>query len=122
MDNQDFKTKLIHRSKLFSINIWKLLDSFPEKNFSFEIIGKQILRSATSIGANIVEAQASSSKKDFINFLHHALKSANETIYWLELILESGNVKNINIENLLKENRELANMLGSVILTLKGRK
>ena len=122
MDNQDFKTKLIHRSKLFSINIWKLLDSFPEKNFSFEIIGKQILRSATSIGANIVEAQASSSKKDFINFLHHALKSANETIYWLELILESGNVKNINIENLLKENRELANILGSVILTLKGRK
>ena len=122
MDNKEFKTRLIHRSKSFSINMWKLIDNFPQKNFSLEIIARQILRSATSIGANIVGAQASSSKKDFINFLHYALKSANETKYWLELLLESGKLESENIVNLLKEADELANILGSVLLTLKGRK
>ena len=122
MNNQDFKTLLIKRSKTFSLDIWKLLDSLPSNSFSFNIIAKQLLRSATSIGANIIEAQASSSKKDFINFLHYALKSANETKYWLELLSESGKVKNNDLEKIYKESCELGNILGSVILKLKGRK
>ena len=122
MNNQDFKTLLIKRSKTFSLDIWKLLDSLPSNSFSFNIIAKQLLRSATSIGANIIEAQASSSKKDFTNFLHYALKSANETKYWLELLLESGKVKNNDLEKIYKESCELGNILGSVILKLKGRK
>lgn len=122
MDNQEFKIQLIRRSKKFSLDIWKFLDNLPNVSFSLNIISRQLLRSATSIGANIIEAQASSSKKDFINFLHHALKSANETAYWLELLFESGKADNLNIENLLKESRELANILGSIILKLKGRK
>lgn len=122
MNNQDFKTQLINRSKLFSLNVWRLLDTFPKENFSLGIIAKQLLRSATSIGANIVEAQASSSKKDFINFLHHALKSANETKYWLELLIESRKIDIGLARDLLQEATELANILGSVILKLKGRK
>src|SRR3989344_9062155 len=122
MDNQEFKTLLIKRSKAFSLDIWRLLDNLPSNSFSFNIIAKQLLRSATSIGANIIEAQASSSKKDFINFLHYALKSANETKYWLELLLESGKVKNNDLEKIYKESCELGNILGSVILKLKGRK
>lgn len=122
MNNQDFKTLLIQRSKTFSLDIWKLLDSLPSNSFSFNIIAKQLLRSATSIGANIIEAQASSSKKDFINFLHYALKSANETRYWLELLLESGKVKDNNLEKIYKESCELGNILGSVLLKLKDRK
>jgi len=122
MNNQDFKEQLIQRAKKFSINIWEFLDNLSKESFSFLIIAKQLFRSATSIGANIVEAQASSSKKDFINFLHHALKSANETKYWLELLLENSKTDNTEVAKLLKEARELANILGSVILNLKGRK
>jgi len=122
MDNQEFKTLLIKRSKAFSLDIWRLLDNLPSNSFSFNIIAKQLLRSATSIGANIIEAQASSSRKDFINFLHYALKSANETRYWLELLLESGKVKDNNLEKIYKESCELGNILGSVLLKLKDRK
>jgi len=121
MNNQEFKRQPIERSKSFSLEIWNFLDTLPKNSFSLVIIAKQLLRSATSIGANIIEAQASSSKKDFINFLHHALKSANETRYWLELLLESGKVDNKN-NYLLKEAIELSNILGSIILSLKGRK
>ena|SRR3989338_3960948 len=121
MNNQDFKTLLIQRSKTFSLDIWKFLDNLPENGFAVVIISKQLFRSATSIGANVVEAQASSSKKDFTNFLYYALKSANETKYWLELFLEKQG-GNDQIHRLLKEADELSRILGSVILKLKGRK
>ena len=89
---------------------------------SVQIIAKQLLRAATSIGANIIEAQASPSRKDFTNFFHHSLKSANETKYWLELLKDSGKVSSEAINPLIQEVAEISNILGSSILTLKGRK
>jgi four helix bundle protein len=59
------------------------------KNTSSQIISKQLLRSGTSIGANYIEAQGSSSKKDFTNFFHHSLKSANESKFWLAIIRDT---------------------------------
>ncbi|MBI4652841.1 four helix bundle protein [Candidatus Kuenenbacteria bacterium] len=100
MNNQEFKQMLINRSFKFSLEIMKFIDLFNQKTFSLNVIAKQLIRSATSIGANIVEAQASSSKKDFINFINHALKSANETRYWLGLLRDSGKVEKINSEKL----------------------
>ena len=87
-----------------------------------QIISKQLLRSATSIGANIIEAQAGSSKKDFTNFFSHALKSANESKFWLGLLRDSKKGNQEEIEKLLQETIELSNILGSSILTLKGKK
>ncbi|KAF0121585.1 MAG: hypothetical protein FD151_1162 [bacterium] len=84
-------------------------------------MGDQLLRSATSIGANIIEAQAASSRKDFRNFLNHALKSANETKFWLGLLRDSGKKTGEEINPLMKEAKELANILASSILTLKGK-
>ncbi|MBL7070541.1 MAG: four helix bundle protein, partial [Candidatus Omnitrophica bacterium] len=75
----------------------------------------------TSIGANIIEAQASSSKRDFTNFFNHSLKSANESIYWLRLLKDAKKINNSQLEFLLNETKELANILGSSILTLKGK-
>jgi four helix bundle protein len=77
------------------------------------------IRSGTSIGANIVEAQAGSSKKDFTNFYFHSLKSANETKFWLGLIRDSAKGDKIRADNLLKEVTEIANILGASIVTLK---
>ena len=81
---RDLKT----RGYKFSLAIIGLVENLP-KDMASEVMTKQVLRSATSIGANIVEAQASPTRKDFSLFLSHSLKSANETIYWLNLLNDS---------------------------------
>lgn len=108
------------RSYQFALRIIDLVDGLSN-NSSNLILGNQLLRSATSIGANIVEAQAASSKKDFKNFLNHALKSANETKFWLGLLRDSGKRSAEEINPLLKEAKELANILASSVITLKNR-
>lgn len=81
-----------------------------------------MLRAITSIAANIREAQAASSKRDFINFLNYALKSANESKFWLALSCEIAPNCTDEIKYLRGEVDELARILGSSIATLKGRK
>ena len=122
MSNKDFKKELIRRCYKFSLEVIHFIDILPNRDFSAEIIARQLLRSATSIGANIIEGQASSSRKDFINFMHHALKSSNETKYWLGLLRDSGKIDKNKVEKLLKEAIELSNILGSCLLSLKGKK
>ncbi len=119
--NQEFKKQLIARAFQFARKAIALTDKFPNKRSAW-VITDQLLRSAMSIGANIIEAQAASSRKDFANFLHHALKSANETKFWLALAkdVSPDSVPDINV--LSKEVSELANILGSSISTLKGRR
>lgn len=120
--NSKFKIYDIkHRAYYFSIKIIKFLENFP-KNYVYRTIGNQLLRSATSIGANIIEAQAASSKRDFKNFMNHSLKSANETKYWLCLLRDGVKVKIKEVSELLKEADELSKILGASMLRLKGRK
>ena len=123
MQNQNLKPKadLKHRAYQYSIKIIEFIDILP-KDISAGVIAKQLLRSATSIGANIVEAKGASSKRDFTNFFSHALKSANESLYWLGLLRDAKKINNPQLEYLLHETRELTNILGSSILTLKGKK
>lgn len=120
--NSKPKTELKHRAYLFALNIISFVDSVRRGDLSAEVIVKQLVRSTTSIGANIIEAQAASSKKDFTNFFCYALKSANESKFWLGLLRDSkkGDEKRINI--LLQEATELANILGSSIITLRGKR
>jgi len=92
------------------------------KDSSTQIITAQLLRSATSIGANIIEAQASSSRRDFTNFFTHSLKSANESLYWLGLLKDAKNIDGQEMDFLLQETKELGNILGSSIITLKGKR
>ena len=112
--------KLKDRTYQYYIKMIEFLDNLPKDN-SAQIISKQLLRSATSIGANIVEAQASSSKKDFTKYFNYSLKSANESVYWLNLLKDAKKINNSQIEYLLNETKELAKILGSSILTLKGK-
>jgi len=92
------------------------------KEGNAQIMARQILRSVTSIGANYIEAQAASSRKDFANFLHHSLKSANESKFWLALLRDSGKMKREDADYLLKELGELYRILGASLLTVKGRR
>jgi len=87
-----------------------------------QIIARQLLRSATSVGANIVEAQAGSTKRDFTNFYTHALKSANESVFWLRLLKDSKKAPALEYEKPIDEAMQLAKLLGASILTLKGRR
>lgn len=118
-ENKIFDIK--KRSYQYALDIIALLEKLPKEYIS-ETIGKQLLRSATSIGANIIEAQASSSRKDFANFYNHSLKSANETKFWLGLLRDSNKISGSVARSALDEASELANILASCILTARGRK
>lgn len=118
-NNDEFKKKLINRAFVFARNILSLVDKLPNKRSAW-IIADQLIRAATSIGANIIEAQAASSKRDFVNFLNHALKSGNETKFWLALSKDIASPHLQEIDSLLKEVDELTKILGASISTLKG--
>lgn len=116
------KSDLKTRAYFYSLDIIKLLDSLDKKDFIVQVLSKQLLRSATSIGANIIEAQAGSTKKDFSNFFSHALKSSNETKFWLGLLRDSKKASREKVNILLTETTELANILGASLITLRKKK
>ncbi len=86
--NSKFKSDLRQRCFQFSLRIIALADTLPNKRSAW-IITDQLIRSATSVGANLIEARTSNSRLEFKKFYEISLKSANETKYWLELLLES---------------------------------
>ncbi len=115
------KNYLKRRCYRFSLSLIAFIDQLPNER-SCWIIGDQLLRAGTSIGANLVEATASSSKREFKKFHEIALKSANETKYWLGLLRDSKKVDRKKTNNLLKEVNEIANMIAAGILKMKGKK
>ncbi len=115
------KIDIRKRSYLYALSAIKFIESLP-KNQVCKILGNQLLRSATSIGANLIEAQASGTRRDFANFLNHALKSANESKFWLGLLRDSGQVRKEKVDSLLQETQEISNILGSSLLTIRGRR
>jgi len=118
LKTQNLKTNIRYRAFRFSLQVIKFLEQL-QKNRTLFIIADQLLRSATSIGANLTEAKSSSSKKDFIRFYEIALKSANETLYWLFLLKESQLVKDTEVKPLLDETKAIANMIAKSLLTIK---
>jgi four helix bundle protein len=113
-----FKSDLRQRCFQFSLAVIALSDRMPSKRSAW-VISDQLIRSATSIGANLVEARASSSRLEYKKFYEIALKSANETQYWLELLQESKLVESSDTCNLLSEVIEIAKMLGAGVIKLK---
>lgn len=89
---------------------------------SNDVIGKQLLRSITSILANYIEAVAASSKKDFINFFHHSLKSANESKVWVALLKETNTDLKEELSSFLNELTEISNIIAKSLITLKEQK
>ncbi len=82
-------------------------------------LADQILRSGTSIGANVSEALNASSRKDFVNKLNIAVKECSETLYWLEIMLESGLLNPVYHKSLNDDCTELYRIITSIILTTR---
>ena len=120
-DKAKFKNEFKKRLYDFALKLIKFLDGLPRDNVS-KTLGKQLLRSGTSIVANYVEGQAASSKKDFTNFFNISLKSANESKLWLALLRDSKRAKHEEVIWFLNELNEIANIFASSILTLKGKR
>ncbi len=85
------------------------------------VLGRQYLRAATSIGANLEEARAGESRSDFIHKLGIAQKEARESLFWLRLMLESGLVRRARLTPLLRETEELIAVITSIIVNTKRR-
>jgi len=120
-DRLKFKDEFRKRAYKFALDIIEFVDQLP-KGQALNIICDQLLRSATSIGANVAEAQAATSRKDYANFFTYALKSANETKYWLNLLRDSGKAAGRSTDKLIQEAIEIANILAASIITLKGKR
>jgi four helix bundle protein len=107
-----------HRCFFFSKEIlFFVKDCKYEKVYSS--LFDQLVRSATSVGANVVEGKAGSSKKDWNKYLVIALKSANETKYWLCLIRDTQEVSKEKVNELIKEANELSKIIASIIINAK---
>lgn len=112
---------LHEKSFQFSVSIIRFLKLLPNKAI-FWSTTDQLLRSGTSIGANIVEAKSSSSRKEFIRFYEIALRSCYETSYWLKLLKEIDKNFSEPLDELLIENQQIGKMLTSSINTMKKSK
>lgn len=122
MSNDKNKSESIIASKAYSfaleiVHLYKTL-STERKEY---VLSKQILRSGTSIGANINEALSSQSKRDFVYKLNIALKEARETKYWLNLLKDASYINVVEFENLHNKCDEILKMLSSIIITTKER-
>jgi four helix bundle protein len=112
-DNQ-----VLNDSKAFALRIIRLFTYLKEEKQVY-VLSKQILRSGTSIGANIRESVNAQSRMDFINKLNIALKEANETEYWLELLHESDIIDDKQFESLYDDCGKIAATLTKIIKTTK---
>jgi four helix bundle protein len=123
MENDRAKWKNDFKIRLYAwaLRLLKHIDRAPKSTVS-DVMGRQLVRSGTSVLANYIEANSASSKKDFTNFFTHALKSANESKVWLTLMrdMDVGNKEELSW--LSQELIEIANILASSILRLKGKK
>lgn len=106
------------KSFLFAIRIVKLSKVLVEEHKEY-IISKQLLLSGTSIGANVRESEHAESKADFIHKLSIALKEANETEYWLDLLKEAGYLNNSGYMSIQFDVKEIFKLLTSILKTSK---
>ena len=104
--------------QIFALRIIKLTESLPN-NITGRTLGNQIIRSGTSPGANYRSACLGKSDKDFLNKLKMVEEELDETIYWLELIIQSELIKENLLKDLIKENNELFKIIVSSITTMK---
>ncbi|MCA1850711.1 MAG: four helix bundle protein [Acidobacteria bacterium] len=108
------------RTKAFALRIIRLYSALP-KTVEGQVLGRQVLRSGTSVGAHYREATRARSVAEFVSKVEVGLQELEETAYWLELLIESGIVNKTKLAKLLQEANELTAMLVSSARTAKRR-
>ena len=99
-------SELRMRTKRFALRIIRMVEALPRTR-TCDVIGKQVLRSGTSVGANYRAACRAKSRADFISKMGNVEEECDETGYWMELLAESGQVKPARLKNLMEEANEL---------------
>ena len=112
------KNILLEKVVAYSNRIIRLYKYLKDEEKEF-ILSKQLLRSGTSIGANIAESQSAQSSADFIHKLEVALKEAKETHYWLEKLLVGEYINEVGYKSMSNDNVEIIKLLTSIIITKK---
>jgi len=111
---------IVAKSYAFAIRVVKLYEYLKKEKQEF-VLAKQVLRSGTSIGANIEEAVAGQSTADFVHKLSIARKEARETSYWLRLLHDTGYISNPQFESIYAAFKEIVKILNSIIITSKAK-
>ncbi|MDD6710013.1 MAG: four helix bundle protein [Ruminococcus sp.] len=113
----EYEKTVKYKSKKFSVRIVNLYKYLCDKKNEY-VLSKQILRSGTSIGANIAESECAISKKDFLSKIYIALKESAETLYWLDLLYETEYITDSQYESLYADCEEIKKMLSSTTKTI----
>jgi four helix bundle protein len=113
---QDLKA----RTKAFALRIIKLYTALP-KSTEAQVLGKQVLRSGTSVGAHYHEACRAKSNADFISKLEGGLQELDETTYWLDLIVEADILTSDRLQSLQLEANELTSMFVTMVKNVKNK-
>ena len=120
-DKKVDKPDILERTIAYSLRIIKVYREL-ERDSVGRVIGKQLLRSGTSIGANVHEAQGGQSKTDFVAKMSIAHKEARESAYWMRLIKEAKLISARLINDISDETEQLIKILSSILITAKQRK
>lgn len=118
VNNMEKENTVKFKSRQFAIDIINLYKGLVENQKEY-VLSKQVLRSGTSIGANIAEAEAGISKKDFLAKMYIALKECCETEFWLDIMHETQYVEEKTFNGLMPKCAELKKMLGSITKSTK---
>ena len=117
----DEKRDLRERTKAFALRVIRLYSSLPKTTLA-QVLGKQVLRSGTSVGAQYREAYRARSTAEFVSKIESSLQELEETTYWLELLVDSELIPAKRLTNLQDEAQQLTAILASSAMTAKKRK
>jgi four helix bundle protein len=120
-NNENFKKEFKKRLYKFTLSLIELIDKLPNDNVSRRV-GNQLLRSGTSIIGNHTEGQSARQQKDFTNYMNTSLKSANESMLCLSILKDTNISKSEDSIDKIKELTEIANIFGSILLTLRNKR
>lgn len=109
-----------YKSKKFAVRIVRLYRYLCDEKKEY-VLSKQLLRSGTSIGANIAESECAISEKDFLSKIYIALKESAETIYWLDLLFETDYLSEIEYKSMKDDCEELRKMMSSTTKTMNSK-
>jgi four helix bundle protein len=115
------RSDLLERTRAFALRIVRLYSALP-KTTEAQVLGKQVLRSGTSVGAHLREGKRSRSDAEMISKTEGALQELEETVYWLELLADSAIVQAELLSGLMKEADELTAILVTSVKTIKKRR
>ena len=117
MDKEKFK----ERTQSFALRVIRLVEALPKDQITAQVIGKQLLRSGTSVGANYRAACRAKSTAELITKLNITLEEADESLYWMELIVEAELIAPNKLDSLMQESNEIVAMLVASLKTLRAK-